>query len=165
MDYFYSDPGCALFFMGIEGKSYRKTSSGDLEYMPEIINNPGGLQKALAPYVTYGGSPYPGWVRQEYFKGQEGTPASVKAAGLLAPDAIPLEDRWPAFTYTVEESQQLQGIVDDITKFCEESRAGFITGETAFSEWKKYVDTLNTMGLDQYLEVQQAAVDRFNAAQ
>lgn len=165
MDYFYSDPGCALFFMGIEGKSYRTTESGEVEYMPEIIDNPGGLQKALAPYVTYGGSPYAGWVQQKFFKGAEGTAESLTAAELLAPDAIPLEDRWPSFTYTVEESQQLQGVVDDITKFCEESRAGFITGETPFSNWGKYVDTLNSMGLEKYLEVQEAAVGRFTAAQ
>ena len=161
MDYFYSDPGCALFFMGIEGESYRTTADGEVEYLPEIINNAGGLAKALAPYVTYGGSPYAGWVREAYFKGQEGTAASREAAELLAPDAIPMEDRWPSPTYTIEESARLRGIVDDITKYCEESRAKFITGETPFSSWKSYVDTLHSIGLEDYLEVQQAAVDRY----
>lgn len=164
MDYFYSDPGCALFFMGIEGESYRKTASGDIEYMPEIADNTGGLAKALAPWVTYGGSPYAGWVREAYFKGQESSEPSREAAELLAPDAIAVEDRWPSLTYTVEESQQLQGIVDDITKYCEESRAKFITGETPFSAWTKYVDTLNGMGLEDYMAVQQAAVDRYTNA-
>lgn len=164
MDYFYSDPGCQLFFMGLEGESFRKTSSGELEYLPEIINNSGGLAKALAPYVTYGGSPYPGWVRETYFKGQEATANSRRAAELLEPDAIALEDRWPSLTYTVEESTRLQGIVDDITKYCEESRAKFITGDTPFSAWGAYVDTLNGMGLEDYMEVQQAAVDRYTKA-
>lgn len=164
MDHFYSDAGCELFFMGIEGESFQRTSSGEVEYLPEIINNSEGLGKALGSYVTYGGSPYPGWVQESFFKGQEATDNSRKAAELLEPDAIPMADRWPNFTYTVEEGTRLQGIVDDITKFCEESRAQFITGDRSFSEWDKYVDTLNSMGLEDFMEVQEAALGRFNSA-
>lgn len=160
MDYFYSDDGSKLFFMGVEGKSYKETKHG-VEYLDKITDNPKGLtqDEALKPYVTYMGGGYPGIVKEDYFKGVEGSDESTKAAKKLKPDEQ--SEIWPHFTFTEDEQQKLDSVGDDIEKYVTESWANFVTGKTPLSKWKKYVDKIKQMGLDDYMEVQQAAYDRF----
>lgn len=160
MDYFYSNAGVELFFMGVEGESYKKTGHG-VEYLDKITNNPQGLTKdeALKPYVTYFGAAYPGIVKEKYFKGAESSPESTGAAKLIEPNAQ--DEIWPNFTYTQDEAEQLDSLADDIEKYVDESWARFVTGATPLSDWEKYVDKVKQMGLDDYLEVQQAAYDRY----
>lgn len=163
MDYFYSDEGTKLFFMGVEGKSYQETKHG-VEYLDKITNNPKGLtqNEALKPYVTYVGGGYPGLVKQDYFKGTESSKESTEAAELLKPDAQ--KTIWASFTFTQNESEKLNSLADDIEKYVDESRDKFITGDLAMSKWKSYVNKIKKMGLDDYLEIQQDAYDRYRKA-
>ncbi|WP_278253258.1 hypothetical protein [Bacillus sp. SD088] len=40
-------------------------------------------------------------------------------------------------------------------------RDKFITGNVPFSKWEDYVKTLDEMGLDKYMEIKQAAYERY----
>lgn len=160
LDYFYSNNGALLFFMGIEGESYKKTNNG-VEYTDKI-QNADALNKALAPYVTYMGVNYAGIVKEKFFKGAESSPPSIKAAKLLEPDAQ--MDIWPSFKFTSKEAEKLDSLADDIEKYVDESTDRFIKGDLHLNDWKKYVDKLKGMGLDEYTEIQQAAYDRYREA-
>ncbi len=48
MDYFYSDEGAKLFFMGIEGETFEETEDGQYVYVDEILDNPDGLTQDQA---------------------------------------------------------------------------------------------------------------------
>lgn len=160
-DYFYSDEGAKLYFMGVKDKSYKETSDG-VEYVDKIKHPPHGknVDDAKKPYVTYqGGTTAPIIIKEAYFKGTESTDESKKAAELLKPDAQ--KDVWPPFTYTADEFQQLDSLADDIEKYVDESRDKFISGDLKLPSWDKYVEKIKSMGLDDYLKIQQAAYDRF----
>lgn len=159
MDYFYSTAGGTLFFMGVEGKSYKNTKNGP-QYLDKIIHNPKlPMDQALKPYSTYFGGGYPGIIKEQYFKGAESTKESIKAAKLLEPDAH--EEAWPGFTYTAEEQEHLDSLADDIEKYADESTDRFIAGDMAFSNWNKYVKKIKGMGLDEYLKIHQDAYKRY----
>lgn len=68
---------------------------------------------------------------------------------------------WPQFTYTDDEADQLDSLASDIEKYVNESRDKFISGELPLSSWKKYVRKVEQMGLDDYMEIQQNAYDRY----
>ncbi|WP_010276987.1 extracellular solute-binding protein [Paenibacillus senegalensis] len=161
MDYFYGDEGARMYFMGFEGESYEVTENGEFEYTEEIRNNPQGLtlEQALVKYVTWPGGSYPGIVRQDFFKGAESLPESIEAAEKLKPYLI--DEIWPVFTFTPEESTQYTALHSDIDTYAVEMRAKFISGQTPFSEWDNYVETLNRMGLDRYMDIHQASLDRY----
>ncbi|WP_404455568.1 extracellular solute-binding protein [Virgibacillus necropolis] len=159
MDHFYSDEGAKLFFMGIEGKTFKETSEGEYEFLDEVKNEGGA--PILSNYLTYPGGGYPGIVKKEFFQGAESSPSEVKAAKKLEPDMI--EEVWPDFTYTEEESRVLSSSGADIEKYVKEMRDKFITGDLPFSEWDKYVETIKDMGLDEYLEIKQAAYERYKS--
>ncbi|HIT75955.1 MAG TPA: ABC transporter substrate-binding protein [Candidatus Avipropionibacterium avicola] len=161
MDHFYGDEGARLFFMGVEGESYRTTKDGRHELLPHITDNPDGLTvgAALRAYVTYAGGSYPGIVKQEYFQGSESSDQAVEGTEALAPYVI--DEIWPSFTYTSEEAAEMSSLSVDIDKLATESRAKFITGELSLDDWDTHVGQFDQVGLDRYLEIQQAALDRY----
>ncbi|WP_019378110.1 extracellular solute-binding protein [Virgibacillus halodenitrificans] len=161
MDYFYSEEGTKLFFMGVEGETYEKKSDGSIDYVDEIKNSPEGLtlEQELKDHITWLGGGYPGIVMENYFKGAESLPSSIEAAEGLEPYLI--EDIWPKFTYTVDESKEMSALSADIEKYVDEMQDKFITGNIAFSEWDKYVKTIKDMGLEDYMSIEKAAYDRY----
>lgn len=163
VDHFYSDEGCRLFFLGVEGESYEVAADGSYQFVEAIRNGEGQLSARLRPYVTYFGAGYPGIVKQATFKGAEGNEVSAKAAELLAADG--LKELWPEFTYTAEEAEKIKPFLVDSDTYLAENRAAFVTGKRSFDEWAAYAAEIEKMGLPTYMEVQQAALERFEKAQ
>ncbi|WP_077297849.1 extracellular solute-binding protein [Virgibacillus pantothenticus] len=160
VDHFYGDEGAKLFFMGIEGKTYEEKEDGSLEYVDEIKNNPEGLtfEQAIAKYLTFPGGFYPALVKEAYYNGSESTKMSQEAVKKLEPHII--EEIWPEFIFTTEETKVLDSVGNDIQKYITEMRDKFIVGDVPFSEWDKYVETMEKMGLEDYMDIQQAAHKR-----
>lgn len=165
MDFFYSDEGSKLLYMGIEGESFEETENGDLEFVEEITNNPDGLtfDQAVAKYVTYPGGHHAGIVKQEYFKGSEATQQELDATEGLKEYAI--DEVWPEFTYTKEENDRRNTVGQDIDKYAGEMRDKFISGDESLDDknWENYVNTINKMGLDEYMEILDAAYERYSS--
>lgn len=161
IDYLYSEEGNKMFFMGFEGLSYEVTPEGEYQYTEEILNNPDGLtfEQALVKYVVWPGGGYPNIVREKYFKGAESLPESVAAAERFS-RYFP-EEIWPAFNFTAEENDRMAALGADIDSYVSEMQAKFITGDEPLSNWDKYVDTLYQMGLEEYMEIYQAAYERY----
>ncbi|WP_449538167.1 extracellular solute-binding protein [Ferdinandcohnia sp. Marseille-Q9671] len=162
MDYFYSDEGARLYYMGVEGETYEKTADGSYVYSDKILNSSEGLtmEQEIAKYLTWLGG-VQGIIKQEYFQGSENAPTSLEAAEKITP-YVP-EEIWPAFLYTEDESRFLSSTGADINKYVAEQRDKFISGDLSFSEWDTYVETIGNMGLDEYMEIHQAAYDRYKA--
>lgn len=68
---------------------------------------------------------------------------------------------YPEVTYTQEEQDAMLVYVD-IANYVKQMEVKFITGATPLSDWEGYVSTIYNMGLDQIIEVKQAAYDRWN---
>jgi putative aldouronate transport system substrate-binding protein len=160
IDYFWSEEGSKMFFMGIEGVTYEETEDGP-ELLEEITDNPDGLTltQALAQYIINPGGNHPVMVTDDYFTGSENAPTDKEAAEMIEPYLI--DEIWPSFTYTAEENSQNTILETDIAKYVSEMQAAFITGEKDFSEWDDYVGQLEKMNLDEYMEIQGAAFKRF----
>ena len=163
MDYFYTDEGTTMFFMGIEGETYEVTDDGSVEYLDHIQNSPEGLtlEQELSKYVIYLGGGYPGMVMEDSFKGSESLPSAVEAAAKL--EDYMIDEVWPRFTFTADENRRLAGIQGDLHKYVNEMQDKFITGAEPLSKWDEYVEEIENMRLDEYLEIMQAALDRYNS--
>lgn len=161
IDYFFGEEGATFQFMGIEGETYDVAEDGELVYKEEITDNPDGLtmDEALTPYVTWMGGSYPGYVQYDYFKGSESLPSAVEVGEKVEPH-VP-EEIWNRFTYTEEELSFKQSIGSDIETYVNEQEALFISGDKPFSEWESFVDQVNQMGLEEYLEVEAATYERY----
>lgn len=161
VDYWYSDEGARLFLMGVEGKTYTKAADGTYEYTAEIANNPNGLtlDEAAGQYLAWPGGSFPGIQMGAYTKSGSSFPSAIAATELVQ-DYFPKEI-WPEFTYSQEETDLLSSIGNDISTYVNEMQVKFVSGALSFSEWDKYVSTLDKMGLEQYMEVYAQAYERF----
>lgn len=161
VDYFYSEEGSKLFFMGKEGVTYETKPDGSVDFVDAIKNNPNGLNfdQSVSKYLTWPGGGYAGIVRKKYFRGSEGSAASLAAAEKLKPH-FPKEI-WSSFSFTADETDTLTTLGNDILTYTGEMRVKFITGKIPFSEWDSYVSELNKMGLKKYMDIYEAAYARY----
>ncbi len=67
-------------------------------------------------------------------------------------------------TMTAEESEEYSSRNNDITTYVEEHLARFILGELNFEEdWDNFVKGVNDMGIEDLCDIQEAALNRYNA--
>lgn len=162
VDHFYSDEGAKLYYLGVEGETYEEIPDGGYKFLDVITDNPDGLtmSQAISKYLTYpnGGGP-PGIIKKEYFQGTENLPALLEASDKNEPFLI--EERWPEFTFTSDESKKMASLTTDIEKYVEEMRDKFISGKEPFSEWDKYVKTIEEMNLTEYMKIKEKAYERY----
>jgi putative aldouronate transport system substrate-binding protein len=163
IDYFYGDEGIKLFYMGIEGVSYKKTADGKYEFLDEIVNNiPKGsnFDQVIAKYVPYGGGSNASIVKTEFFKGGETQPASIKATESVK--KYTPKEIWGILSFTMEEIDRITSLENDINSYINQMTPQFIQGKATFDQWDSYVEQVKKMGLDEYMSIYQKAIDRYN---
>ncbi|MGI5855219.1 MAG: hypothetical protein ACOX64_02045 [Candidatus Merdivicinus sp.] len=67
----------------------------------------------------------------------------------------------PLTTATSEESARVSALSSEIGTYVSESYAKFVMGELPLSDFDKYVATVESMGLEEYTTLTQAALDRY----
>lgn len=70
--------------------------------------------------------------------------------------------------YTPEENEQLGARASELLIYIKESRAKFAVGQQGFdpnsdADWDSYLKTLDSMGMQEWLEISQTAYDRMNS--
>lgn len=68
---------------------------------------------------------------------------------------------FPLLYLTTEESEKVRDIGTDLKAYVEQMEAKFITGLEPIENWDKYVQTIESMNVDTYVEVYQGAYDRW----
>lgn len=72
-------------------------------------------------------------------------------------------DQWPRPYYTPEETSRLSELRTDLFDLVEQKKAKWIVGsEDIDADWESYKKSLEDMGLSEYIELSQAAYDRFS---
>ena len=161
LDYGYSEAGHNLFNFGIEGVSY-EMKDGKAEYT-DVANNPDGwpLAQSLAKYIR---ANYNGPFIQDlnYLEQYLQLPTVKECPSVWAvPDAR--KHTVPNITPTQDESKELATITNELGTYVAEMSLKFIFGTESFDNWDNYIETLNGMKLDRALEIENAALERYNA--
>ena len=95
-------------------------------------------------------------------------PETTSRFNILMPKSVGFyQDKHPeevivSYLNTAEETEELTTLKTDINTYVKESMVRFATGEMPLTEWDNYIQTLNDMGLDRYIELLQAGYDRYN---
>ena len=71
--------------------------------------------------------------------------------------------RLPPVTPTTEESTELASITNELNTYRDEMILKFIFGDESLDNFDEYVQNLENMGLSRALEIQNAALERYNA--
>ena len=75
------------------------------------------------------------------------------------------KETWPRPYYAVDEADRLSELTTDIFNLTETQRAKWVCGQEELNDasWKKYVDEMKKMNVDEMIEIYQAAYDRYQA--
>jgi len=162
MNYVYSPEGQMFSNFGIEGETFEFGPDGTPQFLPFIYDNPDGwsFPDALRRYVR---PPMGGF----YYDWRRELTPGIDADVLAAPDiwATNVDFAWllPPITLSAEEGVENSRIMADVNTHRDEMVARFITGAESFDNFDAFLDTIRTMGIYRAIELQQGALDRFNA--
>lgn len=162
LDWAYSDEGHMYYNFGTEGESYTM-ENGEPVYTDLILNNPDGLPiaQAMSGYIrgNYNG-PFVQDVRyaQQYYT----MDCQKKAqATWTVPEAS--EHVLPPITPSSGESEEFSAIMNEINTYRDEMTLKFILGTESLDNFDKFVDAMNQMNLKRAIEIENSALDRYNA--
>lgn len=126
---------------------------GKFEILP---NESGKISEAPGPYVAKDMSKE---VVEKYLTKTEDQMKAEERQKLYAPHLMkPL----PLMNYTPEEANELSTLSTDISKVVNEQKAKWCTGQGDIDkEWDAYIESLNKIGLERYMEIHNAAYSRF----
>lgn len=162
LDYAYGEKGHMLFNFGIEGESYRMVD-GYPTYTDQIFKSPDGwsVAQALSAYVrgNYNGP----FVQDVRYLEQYYTFDSQKATTEIWGATNAAKYKVPPITPTSDESREFSTIMNEINTYRDEMTLKFIFGTESLDDFDKYVETVENMGLDRALEIQNAALERYNS--
>ena len=117
-------------------------------------------------YASVAGSGSGAYLKWPYIE-NSGTGVMMKALGtrdILKPHGVKVFYT-SLLTLTQEEQDIYNDCWTDITNKVTEMNAAFITGQADIeAEWDSYINALYDMGLQDAIDVYQAALDRYNAA-
>lgn len=151
-----------LFNFGEEGKSYTM-ENGEPVYTDWILHNPDGWPVAQAMSAYIRGNNNGPFVQDLRYLGQyytmDSQKASVETWGATNADAHML----PPITPTSDESKEVSSIMNEITTYRDEMALKFILGTESLDKFDEYVKNVENMGLNRALEIENAALDRYNS--
>lgn len=160
LDWNYSPEGHMFNNFGIEGVSYTM-ENGRPVYTDLIMKNPNGwsLAQSIAAHAR---SAYGGPFIQDlgYLEEYMALPEQRNAPRIWAIDDL-YKHKMPPITPTPDESREYGRIMNEVITYADEMMIKFILGTEPLSNWDAYVNTIKKMGIDRAIEIQNAALVRF----
>ncbi|WP_072333861.1 MULTISPECIES: ABC transporter substrate-binding protein [unclassified Paenibacillus] len=160
LDYAYGKEGDLLFNYGKEGVSY-KMENGRAVFLDSVMNPPSGvsLQQSFAKHNrSTWSAPF---VMSDNFQIQYlALPTQQEALEVWSKPTA--ERKMPLVTPTKEESSKFASLMTDIETYRDEMMLKFIMGAEPLENFDKYVKKIQSMGIDDAVKIQQAALERYN---
>ena len=165
LDWGYGEEGNRRLNWGVEGVSYELDENGEPHYTELVLNNPDGLSidAALANYALVAVKGPAMLVQDPRYMMDYYALDEQKQAMQSWSDKDLTSHLFPNVSYTEEESSGLTSLMSDITTYTDSMIIKFIVGTEPLENFDRYVQTVKNMGIDNALDIQQAAVDRYNA--
>lgn len=157
LDYMFTEEGIYLSNWGIEGLSYDMVDGAPV-LTEAITNNPYGYTNSgmLMRYRLL----LPSIVDWHVDTTQEIQYVASDVWNEISDFTYSLP---ASMTMTEDESAEYANLYGDIQTIVLEYTCGLIMGERSLSEYDKFVQDLNNLGIGRCIEIQQAALNRYNA--
>lgn len=166
LDYQYTDESYLLNNYGLEGQGFEYNDQGEPALTDLIMNNPDGIPQAYTQfiYLSVTGSFY---LDNDRFKSNYCEEA--KACNDVWQSAYDYYDtpyNTRAISLTTEETERYAQIFSDISTYCNQAIAEFITGQNALTQesFDAFRENLTTMGIDECRSIWQDAANRYVAS-
>ena len=164
LDYGYTAQGHNVYNFGTEGESFTMVN-GKPTYTPFIMSGTDKKWPLAQAMGAWSRGPMAGPFVQDvgYIEQYYAMPEQAQA---LLNYILPGADSYllPSVTPTQAESREYAGIMQDINTYIAERTTKWLLGTEAVSDatWNDYLSTIQKMGIDRAIAIQNAALDRYN---
>lgn len=160
MDYWYSEDGLLAMNYGPQGVTWEYDNDGNVKYTSLITEDPDWSPSTLIMKYYFKNRIF-GLALQDSNRDYY-TELQAEAVDLFRSTSdnsrrLPSDYLYPSDI----EAETYSEIYSDIATYTDTMILQFIVGETPFSEWDNYQSMLKQMGIDQCVEIYQAAYDRY----
>ncbi len=168
LDVIYSDEYRLISDFGIEGQTY-DIVDGEPKLRDDVINNSLWEKMAEDRISTGGylwGSLFPGYSRVDMSNEINDVEPWKSEYQLEVLDYQPTHPDNPNPYLALPTEEQLErkaDIITDLETYSKELAANLILGNESLDDWDTYMEEFKELGLDEYLEIVQDQLDRFNA--
>lgn len=160
-DYFYTEEGATLAWMGVEGETYKLNEDGTWSWI--LGNGYGDDVSTIRSSNTIQGTQAHPSIQPELWANMSGEadPNEVylneQRQKVYELGAVPL----PALAFTEDEKDELSTIKADTDAYVSQYLAQVVSGQVELEDtWNDYVKTLETMGLKNMIEIYRTAYER-----
>lgn len=161
LNYGYTEEGYMYWNFGTEGETYYLDDNGVAQWTDLVLNDPDGVSQAVTKYTgTYGTGITMQAAQLVRLRNSE---ASVNAVYKWIDNTEGPSHCVPLIAMTDDEAMKYSDKMNAIATYVSEMGLKYVTGEENLAEFDKYVEELNGMGLQECLEIQQAAYERYKA--
>ena len=162
INFLYTAPGVEAANWGVKGLNFDYDENGKPYYLPAMWDYNGISAEGLNYY-------FKGHNFATYAYGDTTCHANL----LKSPEAAAIRDEFgddpyldsayyiPTLSLTEEETDIKADIMNDINTYVNEMVLKFIIGTEPLTNWDTFVSTVEGMGLQKVIDVQQAALDRY----
>jgi len=162
LDYGYSDEGRMFFNFGTEGTSYNMVN-GYPKYSDLLMKNPDGLAPAQAISLYTRGSYNGPFIQDKRYAEQYFALQTQRDAIDIWKKTDAAKYALPPLTPTPEESSEFATIMNDINTLVDEMTLKIILGDEPVDKFDSYVAKMKSLKLDRAIEIETAALKRYNA--
>lgn len=163
VEWLFSDDAYLLTNYGVEGETYTLDENGKPQYTDLIVNNPDGLSYFFASYVyaTNAASnffPFLNDMSRTFYDFNDNQWAVYNDLRVLSD----CSGNYPTYAVmTTEETTEYNSIDSDLSTYVDSAILEFITGAVDIEKgFDSYVEKLYDMGLQDMIDIKQAAYDR-----
>lgn len=160
LDYGYSEEGSMLFNFGIEGESYEMID-GYPTYTEKVTKNENG--KSMGEMLYYYASPngIGPFLRDKRYMEQFAALPEQKESIEIWSKTDAQKHMMPMVNLTPEESKEISAIEGELKAQFEAMEMKMIMGVESVDNYDAFISTLKGLGADRYVEIYQAAYDRY----
>lgn len=159
VDYFYTIEGSQLIDQGVEGISWDWTDETKTFWQKTLPDGMTDTTEWRAQNTLRGGPR----VRLTYWIGKLNSPHAIELTEETGEKWLPIfEFVVPKLILEQTDQKKASVILADLEPYVERMEAEFITGETDFSQWDAYIETLNKININELTNLYQKAFDIYN---
>lgn len=159
VNYAYTEEGMMFTNFGVEGETYTKDADGNIQWTDLINNDPLGASAAREKY-TAAQCQLPTVLMESCVRLRNVEVAQV-AVDKWINNTVANDRMLPGLVRTEDENVVYTDKWTALSTYIEENAIYFMSGERSLDEFDAFVAELEKMGLQDVIDVQQAAYNRF----
>lgn len=160
LNYFYTEEGINYAAYGIENDTYYIDEDGLPQYTDKVLKDRDGPAAGAAKYTGYGDVPICGYM-PERVPHMKNDPVVSEGCATWVANTRAAEAVIPTLVLTADEAARHADLATAVNTYCNEQMFKIVVGEVSMDTWDTVIDYMYSLGLQEMLDIQNAAYQRY----